>query len=146
MKKKLVAIMLALGLVLGMAGAAYATPGYQLVTTWSVNMNKPMPDSFTTNARTLNDGGYVQIQIANHNIVYGANTRASAMLVEVWEDDGATGDDFIGQAWYYPSEMNTKSFYFNTSGYGDGIGLKPEVYVKLTSTYDSTAFNLNMYN
>lgn len=129
-----------------MAGSAFATPGYQLVTSWSVNMDRPTPDTFVTNARTLHDGGYVQIQISNHNIVYGSNSRASAMLVEVWEDDGATGDDFIGQAWYYPSEMATKSFYFNTAGFGDGIGLKPEVYVKLTSTYDSTAFNLNMYN
>jgi hypothetical protein len=146
MMKKMTAILLAIGLVFGMASSAFATAGWQTVGSYYVtNGNSSMPNVFVTSYHDAPDMGNFGVYISDHRVLYNADPGFNNwMRIDLWEDDGATGDDFIGSAYYYPGTMGAKLFTFSVNGYGDGIGLNPELYVRTTASYGYSNFYLTL--
>lgn len=140
-RKAVIASVAALGLVSfslqGQAAAGWQLIGYDYVdpngTDWT------QPDE-VGQAFTLVDGGNAGLRV--YDMAVSSHGGSEAVLqIQAYEDDGASGDDFIGTAYYYPQDHSGGyvTYTFDLQGMADGDNGKAEVQFKYTYNFNGEA-------
>lgn len=117
--------------------AGYSPDYVQTSSGWLQRLTGQFRTSWTGTATgyTLVVGNDARIGIDGHAVANLKSGETKAVLtVEVWDDDGATGDDKIASYKIAP-QLYDQFLVTNVSAFKDGSNNLPEVYIKVFTNY-----------
>lgn len=86
------------------------------------------------------DHGNVGINVLSSSNVVKTNGQTPIAQIQVFEDDGATGDDHIATFYYYPLSTGNQLFQVDVDAYRDGANGKAEIQVRYTGNYQGSVY------
>jgi hypothetical protein len=146
LKKIIFILLIAVSLILGSVGSAFAAAGWQTIGYDTIKPNQtqgyvnPIYDELG-GVHVLQDGGNVGIRVPDHinYASWSASVGTPTLYIEVYEDDGAAGDDYV-KIIRHDIRDGAKTYTVPMGDRADGGNNKAEVQVRYTYNYYSSGY------